>query len=73
MSTLTTIFVCVPTIKRSLIHSWLSISRPYFLLNQRTKRLVLKPEESTAKSVSTVLRGKLLTLGTLLYRCRMPH
>jgi hypothetical protein len=35
----------------------LSISRPYYLLNQRTKRLVLKPEESTAKSVSTVLRG----------------
>ena len=32
---------------------------------------MLKPEESTAKSVSTVLRGKLLTLGTLLYRRRM--
>jgi hypothetical protein len=48
MSTLTTIFVCVPTIKRSLIHSWLSISRPYFLLNHKrtgASLLGLRPEE----------------------------
>src|SRR5215210_7650403 len=60
MSTAVTTFVWTPHIKWAFTQVLLSVSRPYFLLNQRTKRQVEKPLESTAKLVSTAFRGRLL-------------
>src|SRR5437879_2657693 len=54
-STDVTILLSTPHIRCTLTYSRLSISRPYFLLNQRTKRQVLKPDESTAKLFSMPL------------------
>src|SRR5712691_8258404 len=59
-STAVTILVSTPQVRCALTHSRLSTSLPYFLLNQRTKRHVLKPEESTAKWFSSDFSGKLL-------------
>ena len=59
ISALVTMFVFMPHMRCTFTHSRLSTSRPYFLLNHLTNRLVENPDESTAKSVSTALRGRL--------------
>src|SRR5712691_12556815 len=59
-STAVTILVSTPQVRCAFTHSRLSTSRPYFLLNQRTQRQVLNPEESTAKLFSRPFSGRLL-------------
>ena len=62
MSTPVTTLVLTPTIRCALNHSRFSFSTPYLRSNQRPNVLVEKPEEPTAKSVSTALNGKLLAV-----------
>src|SRR6185369_15453170 len=61
-STLVTMCVDVPQVRCILIQSCQSSLLPYFTSNQRTKRVVEKPELSTAKLSSTDLSGKALSV-----------
>src|SRR5215212_6473464 len=56
-STLVTMCVVTPQVMCILIHSCQSSLLPYFTSNQRWKRVVEKPELSTANDVSIGLRG----------------
>src|SRR5215210_6414126 len=62
MSTAVITFVLTPQTMWHLNHSRLCALCPYFASYHRTNRLVENPVASTAKSVSTALRGKLLTV-----------
>src|SRR5579862_686657 len=59
IATAVTMFVLTPHIRWHFTQSCLTRSFPYFTSNQRVKREVVKPEESTAKLVSTLRSGKL--------------
>src|ERR1700720_1278252 len=63
ISTAVTMFVLTPHMRWALTQSCSRLSHlRYFLSYHGTKRLDVKPVESTAKSVSIAFNGKLLTV-----------
>src|SRR5262249_34871334 len=62
ISTAVTTFVFTPHIRCTFTHSCCCRTTPYLWSNQRIQRDVVKPDESIAKSASTTLSGKMLSM-----------